>query len=45
MEAEVSSLGSQDPSTGPYSEPDESSPYHQYQLSKIHFKSYLHTYL
>jgi hypothetical protein len=28
MEAEVSLPSSQGPSTGPYSEPDESSPYH-----------------
>jgi hypothetical protein len=37
MEPEGSLPCSQDPSTGPYPEPDRSSPYHP-NLSKIHFK-------
>jgi hypothetical protein len=36
MEPEVSLPCSQEPSTGPYPEPDRSSPYHPI-LSKIHF--------
>jgi hypothetical protein len=36
MESESSLLCSQEPSTGPYPEPDQSSPYHPI-LSKIHF--------
>jgi hypothetical protein len=36
MELEGSALCSQEPSTGPYPEPDQSGPYHPI-LSKIHF--------
>jgi hypothetical protein len=36
MEPEVSLPCSQEPSTGPYSEPDQSNPYHPI-LSEIHF--------
>jgi hypothetical protein len=42
MEPEGSLRYSQEPSTGPYPEPDRSSPYHSI-LSKIHF--ILHTHL
>jgi hypothetical protein len=41
MEPKGSLLCSQEPSTGPYPEPDRSSPYHPI-LSKIHFNIYLH---
>jgi hypothetical protein len=39
MEPEGLSLHSQEPSTGPYPEPDRSNPYHTIPsyLSKIHF--------
>jgi hypothetical protein len=37
MEPKGSVLYSQEPSTGPYPEPDESRPYHPIYLSKIHF--------
>jgi hypothetical protein len=37
MEPEVSLPCSQDPSTGPYPEPDQSIQYHPSCLSKIHF--------
>jgi hypothetical protein len=37
MESEGSLLCSQEPSTGHYPEPDQSSPYHSI-LSKIHYK-------
>jgi hypothetical protein len=36
MEPEGSLPCLQGPSTGPYPEPDQSSPYHPIQLSKIH---------
>jgi hypothetical protein len=43
MELEGSLPCLQGPSTGPYPEPDESSPYHSIRISKIHFSliSYL----
>jgi hypothetical protein len=40
MEPKVSLPCSQEPSTGPYPEPDQSSPYHPI-LSKIHFNIFL----
>jgi hypothetical protein len=37
MEPEGSLPGSQEPSTGPYPEPDKSSPYYPSYFSKNHF--------
>jgi hypothetical protein len=37
MEPEGSLPCSQEPSTGPYTEPDQSNPYHPTYLCKIHF--------
>jgi hypothetical protein len=37
MEPEGTLPCSQEPSTGPYSDPDQSNPYHRSYLSKIHF--------
>jgi hypothetical protein len=42
MEPVGSLTCSQKPSTGPYSEPDRSSPYYPYYLSKIYLKLSTH---